>query len=101
MIKKYYKLVEAIQYNGYNWEHLKRFVRNNEIEITFDEIKYAIGIDGELLNEEEREGLIILPGMGEDAFKVGDYLVKENGKFYLYSKGYFEKLYKEAKNEHR
>jgi len=101
MIKKYCKEVEAMQFDGSNWEHLKRWVRNNEIEITVDEIKYAVGIDAELLNEEEGEekGLVILPGMGEDAFKVGDYLVKENGKFYLYSKGYFEKMYKVMKNE--
>jgi len=74
MIKKYYKIVEAIQFDGTNWQEL---------------------VDWWEANKEE--GTIILPGL-KDAIRVGDYLVNDNGEFYVFNKDYFETMYKEMKN---
>jgi len=99
MIKKYCREVEAVKVSNENWDDVMKWIGENDTLLNSEEIEYEDAEDEDLIDKARLEGgLVILPNCREDIINYGDYIVKTNKGFYVYSPGLFEKLYREMKN---
>lgn len=89
MIKEYRKkpvVVEAIQFDGWNWAECYQFMSNEPVFLP-QIIKKMDSIQIDTLE-------------GKMTANIGDYIIKGvNGEFYPYKPDIFEKTYEEVKED--